>query len=162
MSRKEITENKREPSPALTFKYNYLLQSHTINSLSKWRPRLIHQFTDCLRNWFHFAISLWSLFWLQKNSRKIILLPQRKFDLNWMFDLLLWRSVNIGAKLKKRCSFMTGMYFFFYLIYPLWPLDAGVLAQIWTRHSNGLKKRSICWNFQKNLSKIEKTLANVL
>ena len=45
MSRKEITENKREPSPALTFNYNYLLQLHTINnrasSLSKWRPRLI-------------------------------------------------------------------------------------------------------------------------
>ena len=47
-----------------------------------------------------------------KNSRKIILLPQRNFDFNWMFDLLLWMSVNIGAKLKKRYSFVTGKYFF--------------------------------------------------
>ena len=49
----------------------------------------------------------------------------------------------------------------FYLIYPLRPPDAVVLAQIWTRHSNGLEKRSLNWKFQKNRSKIEKTLANV-
>ena len=62
-----------------------------------------------------------------------------------------------NSKNKKKCLMVPS----FYLIYPLRPPDAVVLAQIWTRHSNGLEKRSVCWKFQKNRSKIEKTLANV-
>ena len=69
VSRKEITENKREPSPALTFNYNYLLQLHTINirasSLSKWRPRPIHWLSPKL-----ISFCYQSLLWSQKNHEK--------------------------------------------------------------------------------------------